>query len=184
MNQRDDLLVWMDLEMTSIVDVAVDSITEIATIITDKDLNIVAEGEDIIIKADMARFDQIPTDVRAIHDKSGIIHEVAKSTITESEAESRVLAFLQMHVTQRSSPLCGNSIYMDRIWIRNRMPKLNEYLHYRNIDVSTPKELAKRWRPDLYAEAEKMKEGKTHRAMDDIKGSIAELKFYRENWLK
>lgn len=184
MNQRGDLLVWMDLEMTSIVDVRIDSITEIATIVTDTDLNVVAEGEDIIIKADMARFDQIPADVRAIHDKSGIIHEVEKSTVTEAEAEERVIAFLEAHVAPRSSPLCGNSIYMDRIWIRNRMPKLNEYLHYRNIDVSTLKELAKRWRPDLYEAGEKMKEGKTHRAMDDIKGSIAELKFYRENWLK
>ena len=184
MNQRQDLLVWMDLEMTSLVDVRVDTITEIAVVITDNDLTIVSEGPDIVIHADPKRFDDIPADVRAIHDKSGIIPEVLKSTVTHGEAEKAVLDFVKEHVSPQSSPLCGSSMHMDRMFLYTYMPDLYNYLHHRNIDVSTIKELARRTRPELYAEAEKLNEHKKHRALDDIKASIAELKFYRDNWLK
>ena len=184
MNQRDDLLVWMDLEMTSLLDPNIDTITEVAAIITDKDLNIVAEGEPVVIKADMTRFDQIPADVLAIHQNSGIIERVRESTTTMAEAEEQVLAFVSQYCTPGSAPLCGNSMTLDRTFMRLQMPKFYGYLHYRNIDVTAIKELARRWRPELYEEAQKMKEGKTHRALDDVRGSIAELKFYRDNWLK
>lgn len=182
--QRNDLLVWMDFEMTSIVDPQVDTITEVATIITDKDLNIIAEGPQIVIKADMDRFNHIPPEVLEIHKKSGIIDRVAASTTTIAEAEDQTLAFISEYCTPGSAPLCGNSMTIDRTFMRLQMQKIYFYLHYRNIDVTTIKELARRWQPEFYEAAQKMKEGKTHRAMDDIKGSIEELKYYRENWLK
>jgi oligoribonuclease len=184
MAQRDDLLVWMDFEMTSIVDPLVDSITEVATIITDKDLTIIAEGPQIVVKADMDRFNQIPADVLEIHKKSGIIDRVRESTTTLAQAEEQTLAFISQYCTSGSAPLCGNSMTLDRTFMRLQMKKLYAYLHYRNIDVTSIKELARRWRPEFFETARKMKEGKTHRAMDDIKGSIEELRYYRENWLK
>jgi oligoribonuclease len=182
--QRNDLLVWMDFEMTSIVDPQVDTITEVAAIITDKDLNVIAEGPEIVIQADMDRFNHIPADVLAIHQKSGIIDRVRDSTTTLPEAETQMLAFVSEYCVPSTALLCGNSMTLDRTFMRLQMPQLYAYLHYRNIDVTAIKELAKRWRPEFYETAQKMKEGKTHRAMDDIKGSIAELKFYRDNWLK
>lgn len=184
MAPRDDLLVWIDLEMTSLVDPTVDSITQIATVITDKDLNIVAEGKEITIHADPKRFDQIPEDTRKVYQDSGLIPHILASTVTEAHAEVEVLDFIKEHVSPKSSPLCGNSIYNDRMFLKTRMPNLNDYLHYRTIDVSSLKELARRWRPEFFAEVQKMKANKTHHALDDIKGSIAELKFYRDNWLK
>ncbi|MCL9972417.1 MAG: oligoribonuclease [Candidatus Pacebacteria bacterium] len=184
MAQRDDLLVWIDLEMTSLVDPRVDSITQLAAIITDKDLNVVAEGEEITIHADPEQFEHIPEDTKEVYRQSGLIPSIVASTVTEAEAEERVLAFVSAYVARGTSPLCGNSIYNDRMFLKFRMPTLNEHLHYRNIDVSTFKELARRWRPELYAEAQQMKAHKTHHALDDIRGSIAELKLYRERWLK
>lgn len=184
MPQRDDLLVWIDLEMTSLVDPTVDSITQIATVITDKELNVIAEGEEITIHADAKRFDEIPLEVRAMHSDAGLIPSILASTVTEAEAEARAVAFIQQYVAQGTSPLCGNSIWSDRRFLIARMPQLNAYLHYRTIDVSTIKELARRWRPETYEVARKMKEHKTHHALDDIRGSIEELKLYRENWLK
>lgn len=184
MAQRDDVLVWIDLEMTSLVDPTIDSITQIACIITDKDLNIVAEGEEITIHAEAARFEEIPLEVRAMHSDAGLIPSILASTVTEAEAEDRVLAFIQQYVAQGTSPLCGNSIWSDKRFLMARMPKLNAYLHYRTIDVSTLKELSRRWRPEVYEVARKMKENKTHHALDDIRGSIKELRHYRENWLK
>jgi oligoribonuclease len=184
MEQRDDLLVWMDLEMTSLVNVALDSITEIAVVITDKDLNIVADGPDIVIRADATRFDEIPTDVRELHEKSGILPEILASTVTEQEAQQTILAFVQQYVQPRTSPLCGNSIHMDRLFLYHRMPDLNDYLFYRNIDVSTIKELAKRFNFPLYEEAQTRRGVKSHRAKDDILRSIEELKFYRDRFFK
>lgn len=182
--QRDDLLVWMDLEMTSLVDVRVDSITQIAVVLTDEELRPIAELEEITIHADQSAFDNIPPDAKAIYDQSGLIPDIVASTVTEAEAEARVMAFLTEHVAHKTSPLCGNSTYHDRLFLKFRMPTVESYLHYRTIDVSSVKELARRWRPELYSQVEKMKENKTHRALDDIKGSIAELRFYQENWLK
>ncbi len=182
--QRSDLLVWMDFEMTSIVDPSIDTIIEVATIITDKDLNVISEGPQIVIQADMDRFNHIPLDVLELHKKSGIIERVAASPTTITEAEDQTLEFISRYCAPGSAPLCGNSMTIDRTFMRLQMKKIYFYLHYRNIDVTTIKELARRWQPEFFEKAQKMKEGKTHRAMDDIKGSIAELKFYRENWLK
>ncbi len=184
MEQRDDLLVWIDCEMTSLLDPTIDSITQIACIITDKDLNVIAESEEITIHADKKRFDEVPEDVRKFHQDMGLIPAILASTITEAEAEQTILEMVRAHTTPGRAPMCGNTIHMDRMFIRTRMPALNAHLHYRNIDVSTIKELAKRWKPALIEQVIKMKENKTHHALDDIRGSIEELKFYRDNWLK
>lgn len=179
--QREDLLVWMDLEMTSLMDVRKDSIIEIAAVLTDKELEVVAEGPDLVIHAERETFDAIPQNVREIHEKSGIIEEVVQSTVTEADAEKQVLAFLREYVAPQSSPLCGNSIHMDRMFLYTRMPSVHSFLHYRNIDVSTIKELAKRWAPVSFSRYKK--EG-THRAKDDILQSIDELKFWRKEVFK
>ena len=184
MTQRDDLLVWIDLEMTSLVDPTIDSITQIACVITDKDLATIAESEEITIHADPKRFEEIPEQVRVMYQDNGLIPSILASTVTEKEAEARILSFIKEYVSPKSSPMCGNSIHGDRMFIKFRMPELNEYLHYRNIDISTIKELARRWQPEIASEVIRMKAGKTHRALDDIKGSIEELRHYRNNWLK
>ena len=179
--QRNDLLVWMDLEMTSLHDASTDSIIEIATVLTDQDLTIVAEGPDIVIHADESVFEKIPPEVRLIHEQSGIIPHVTASTITEREAEEATLTFLKEHTTPHSSPLCGNSIWVDRHFLKVRMPKIHEYLDYRVIDVTTVKELAKRWDPEAFSKYTKVKK---HRALDDILQSIEELRFWKKEFLK
>ncbi|HVM58858.1 MAG TPA: oligoribonuclease [Candidatus Paceibacterota bacterium] len=176
---RNDLLCWMDLEMTSVRDARKDQIIEIAVLLTDANLNVVAEGPDLVIHADAALFADIPDSARELHEKSGLIGEVAKSTITITQAEEQVLAFLKEHVEPKTAPLCGNSIHMDRHFLKLQMPKIDEYLFYRCIDVSTIKELARRWKPSIYEEAKARKGESAHRAMDDIKASISELAFYR-----
>ncbi len=181
--QRNDLLVWMDLEMSSLKSVLIDQIIEIAVILTDNDLNVVAEGPSVVIHADQALFDRDPF-VRSLHEGSGVLSASLESTVTMQEAERQVLAFLKEHVAERSSPLCGNSIHTDRHFLRLQMPAVEDYLFYRCIDVSTFKELARRWAPAVYLEAEKRKVNKIHRAKNDILQSIDELKFYREQFLK
>ncbi len=181
--QRNDLLVWMDLEMTSLLDVRKDAIIEIAAVITDNDLNLVAEGPDIIIHAPRGAFEGIPSEVQEIHKRSGIIEDCVQSTVTAEEAEMEVLAFIEAHTTPQSSPLCGNSIHMDRMFLRLQMPVLDSYLHYRCIDVSTLKGLAQRWKPELYEKWQQIRGEKKHRAKDDILQSIEELKFYRAHFL-
>ena len=182
--QRNDLLVWMDLEMTSIQDVLVDKIVEIAVVLTDKDLNMVAEGPDIVIHVEPGLFRDIPDHARAVHDASGIEAAVAASTTTAEEAEQQVFDFLREYVVEGSAPLCGNSIHMDRHFLRIQMRAVNDYLFYRCIDVSSIKELARRWAPEIYEEAERRKGKKPHRAKGDILNSIKELKFYRDNFFK
>lgn len=177
--QRDDLMVWMDLEMTSIADARVDQIIEIAVVLTDKNLQIVAEGPDIIIHAEREQFDGIAESARALHEKNGLIPLVIASTTSLKEAEDQVLAFLTEHVVQNSAPLCGNSIHMDRHFLRLQMPRVEKYLFYRCIDVSTIKELARRWAPALFEESQNRKGESAHRAKDDILASISELAFYR-----
>lgn len=184
MAQRDDLLVWIDLEMTSLVDPTVDSITQIACVITDKELHSIAESEEITIHADPQRFEEIPLSVRKMYQDNGLIPSIVASTVTEAEAEERILSCITEYVAESSSPLCGNSIWSDRRFIAARMPRLNAYLHYRCIDVSSIKELARRWNPALFEAAAELKKNKTHHALDDIRGSIAELKLYRDLWLK
>lgn len=184
MEQRTDLLVWMDLEMTSLVDPTIDSITQIATIITDRNLNVIAEGEEITIHADEERFKEVSEEVRALYQDNGLIPTILASTVTEAEAEERVLGFIRQYTVEGSSPLCGNSITYDRIFLKARMPRLNGYLHYRHIDVTALKELSLEWRPDLREAVESMKANKIHHALDDIRGSLEELRLYRECWLK
>ncbi len=181
---RNDLLVWVDLEMTSLEDVMIDRITEIAIILTDKDLNIIAEGPDIVVKTDPTIYTHIDPMVLKMHETSGIKQASIKSTVTLEEAEQIALAFLKERITPHSAPLCGNSIHTDRHFLRVQMPEFEDYLFYRCIDVSSLKELARRWAPQLYAEAEKLKGHKAHRAKSDILQSIEELRFYRKYFLK
>lgn len=177
--QRSDLLVWMDLEMTSLTDATKDQIIEAAVILTDQDLNVVAEGPDLVIHADKAQFVGIPEDALALHTKSGIMEAAQDSTLSLKDAEGQILSFLAEHVAPQSAPLCGNSIHVDRHFLRHQMPSVEDYLFYRCIDVSTIKELAKRWKPAVYEEARSRKGESAHRAKDDILASIAELRFYR-----
>ncbi len=182
--QRSDLLVWMDLEMTSIDDVNTDRITEIAVILTDANLNIVAEGPDIVIHVNPKLFECISPSARAVLDLNGLEDITAQSTISAQEAQERVLTFLKEWVVKNSAPLCGNSIHMDRHFLRIQMRPIEDYLFYRCIDVSSLKELARRWAPEIYNEVQRNKIDKKHRALDDIKQSIDELKFYRKTFLK
>lgn len=182
--QRDDLLVWIDLEMTSVADVLKDKITEIAVILTDKNLNIVAEGPDIIIHVEPKAFTHVPQKLRDLFAYTHLEELTQASTTTAQEAETQVLAFLKEYIAPQSAPLCGNSIHVDRAFLRVQMPTVHRYLFYRCIDVSSIKELARRWAPDIYTEAERRKVDKKHRAKDDILQSIDELRFYRDTFLK
>lgn len=177
--QRNDLMVWVDLEMTSLQDALVDRITEIAVVLTDKDLNIVAEGPEIVIHVDDALFDRVPEEARAVYLENGMRENSAKSMVMMEEAEQQVLAFLTEHVEEQTAPLCGNSIHVDRHFLRLQMPRVEKHLFYRCIDVSSIKELARRWAPALYEEASLRKGVKPHRAKGDIMNSIEELRFYR-----
>ena len=181
--QRNDLWVWMDIEMTSLVDVNVDRIIQLAAVITDKELNVVADGPEITVHADRSAFEKIPSEVQELHEKSGVLEASVASTITVHEAEAEMLAFLREHTEPGTVPLCGNSVHMDRMFLKAQMPGLYDHLFYRNIDVSTLKELARRWKPELYDEWQRMKGEKTHRAKEDILRSIEELKYYREKFL-
>ncbi|MEZ5376538.1 MAG: oligoribonuclease [Acidimicrobiales bacterium] len=175
------MLAWMDLEMTGL-DPTRHVIVEIATLITDDDLNIVAEGPDLVIHATEAELAEMDDVVIDMHTKSGLLDAIRSSTLTLEEAGAQTLAFLQEHLGPRSVPLCGNSIGMDRRFLAAYLNDIEEFLHYRSIDVSTIKELGKRWDPKAISGAPK-KTG-THRALDDIKESIAELAFYREAMFK
>ncbi len=176
---RNDLLVWIDLEMTSVKDALVDRITEIAVVLTDADLNVVAEGPNLVVHVPESLIDRVDLDYREVYEKNGLRELVAESVISAEEAERQVLAFLTTHVTPQSAPLCGNSIHMDRHFLRLQMPTLEKYLHYRCIDVSSIKELARRWHPEVYAEARAKKGATLHRALSDIYESIDELRLYR-----
>lgn len=181
--QRNDLLVWIDLEMTSL-DVRRDSIIEIATVITDSSLEVVAEGPDIIIHADKEQFDGIPEVVKEMHTKSGVMEASIKSIVSLEDAERETLEFIATYVEKGSSPLCGNSIHMDRMFLRFYMPNLDSYLHYRCIDVSTIKGLAERWKKSVFDGWKNERGEKKHRAKDDILQSIQELKYYKDNFFK
>ncbi len=154
-------------------------IVEIATIITDDDLNVVAEGPDLVIHATPAQLSEMGEFVTEMHTKSGLLPAILASTVSVRDAELATLAFMKSHIPDaRSVPLCGNSIGTDRRFLEEYMPELENFFHYRNVDVSTIKELARRWHPTvLGATPEK---ATTHRALDDIKESIAELVHYRD----
>jgi oligoribonuclease len=180
-DQTPSKLVWMDLEMTGL-DPDRDVIIEMATLITDKDLNVIAEGPEIAIQRPQSMFELMDQWNREHHTKSGLWAKVVASEISETKAEELTLNFIKQHIGPRESPLCGNSIWQDRRFIAKHMKKLDAYLHYRLIDVSTLKTLGKMWYPN---EVVKLPEKDSqHRALDDIKESIEELKAYRKLFLK
>ena len=171
----------MDLEMTGL-DPTRHVIVEIATLITDDELNLVAEGPDLVIHATDAELAEMGDVVVTMHTKSGLLDQIGSSTITLDDAGAQTLAFLREHIpAARSVPLCGNSIGTDRRFLATYLPEIEEYLHYRSVDVSTLKELAKRWNPTILAGAPEKAEG--HRALDDIRESVEELRYYRESFL-
>lgn len=174
-----DLLAWMDLEMTGL-DPAKHVIVEIATLLTDDELNIIETGPELVIKTDeaaLAGMDQVVIDM---HTKSGLLDQIRASTVTHEQAAQETLEFLKAHIPASGSvPLCGNSIGMDRRFLSVHMPEIEEFLHYRSIDVSTIKELTRRWYPQVLADAPRKEVG--HRALDDVTESINELKYYRSS---
>jgi oligoribonuclease len=170
----------MDLEMTGL-DATSDVIVEIATLVTDDDLQVVAEGPDLVVQAPESALSGMDDVVVEMHTRSGLLDAIRASTVTLAEAGTETLAFIREHVPEpRTVPLCGNSIGTDRRFLAAYLPAIEEHLHYRSIDVSTVKELARRWRPELLAAAPTKAAG--HRAMDDIRESVAELAFYRERF--
>lgn len=173
-------LVWMDLEMTGL-DPDKERIIEIATIITDSELNTVAEGPVFAVKQPQAFFDAMDEWNQTHHSGSGLLDRISREGVSEREAEAATLAFVEQHVGEREAPLCGNTIWQDRRFLSRYMPTLEAYLHYRMIDVSSVKELAKRWRPDVAKAFSKKNE---HTALADIRESIGELKHYREHFFK
>lgn len=180
MAQDQNHLIWLDLEMTGL-EPDTDRIIEIALVITDGGLNTVAEAPVIAVHQSDAVLDGMDDWNKDTHGKSGLIARVKASPDGEAEAEAAMLAFLQEWVPARASPMCGNSVCQDRRFLARHMPKLEAWFHYRNLDVSTLKELAKRWRPEVYKGVEK--KGK-HEALADIHESIAELAHYREHFLR
>jgi len=170
-------LVWIDLETTGL-SVARRAILEIATIITDKDLNLVAEGPTLVIHHPDRVLDRIDAWAEKQHAYSGLIEISRNSDISLQEAEQQTLTFLRKHTTRKSSPLCGNSVTLDRRFLMHHMPDLNAHLSHRNVDVSSISELAHRWYPGLMS---KLGKDVNHRAMDDIRGSIEELRMYRRH---
>lgn len=173
-------LVWMDLEMTGLDPEGGDRIIEMATVITDTNLNTIAEGPVIAVKQPDSLLDAMDAWNTKTHNNSGLVERVKNSTISEKDAEKLTLEFICKHVKRNQSPLCGNSIWQDRRFLAKFMPTLEQYLHYRILDVSTIKELAKRWKPSVYKDLEKS--GK-HEALADIIESIEELKHYRDAFL-
>lgn len=168
---------WIDCEMTGL-DLSKDALVEIAALVTDSELNILGDGVDVVIHVDDALLDAMPEVVAEMHARSGLTEAVRRSTVTVAEAEKQVLDYVRQHVPEaRTAPLCGNSIATDRGFIARDMPTLDGHLHYRMVDVSSIKELCRRWYPRIYyAQPDK---GLAHRALADIQESIRELRYYR-----
>jgi oligoribonuclease len=178
----DDRLVWLDLEMTGL-DVARHTIVEIAVLVTDAELEPVDEGIDIVVHQPPEALAEMDDFVRKMHAKSGLTPAIESSEVSLEEAGKRSLEYVREHVPEaRVAPLCGNSIGVDRRFLDRYLPELDAYLHYRSIDVSSFKELCRRWYPDVYRKRPGKKE--VHRALEDVRESIAELRFYRETMLK
>lgn len=177
---RSDLLCWIDLEMTGL-DPRQNTIIEIATLLTDNHLEPVAAGPEIIVHADELHLSRMIEIVRDMHTKSGLVERVRASTASLRDAELETLAFLKRWCMPRTAPLCGNSIWCDRMFLKHQMPAVDEFLHYRTIDVSSFKEVATRWSVPTVGGAPR--KGDKHRALEDIQESIAELRHYKERWL-
>ena len=180
MPQNPNNLIWIDLEMTGL-DTQNDVIIEIATIVTDSELNTLAEGPVLAIHQTDEILNAMDDWNTKQHGGSGLTERVKNSTINEAEAERQTIEFLRQYVPANASPMCGNSICQDRRFLARCMPALENYFHYRNLDVSSLKELAKRWAPEVFKGFSKES---SHLALDDIRDSIAELKYYREQLLK
>lgn len=173
-------LVWIDLEMTGL-DTLTDDIIEIATIVTDEDLNVLAEGPVMAIKVSDRVLNGMDEWNTKQHGQSGLVDRVRRSTVTLAQAEAETIKFLSKWVDSGKSPMCGNSICQDRRFMARQMPELEKFFHYRNLDVSSIKELCFRWRPDVLRSFEK---NGSHLALDDIRDSIRELKHYRQHFFK
>ncbi len=173
-------LIWIDLEMTGL-DTMNDTIIEIATIVTDSELNILAEGPVFAIKTPDIVLNAMDDWNTRQHGQSGLIDRIRRSTVTLEQAESESIAFLSKYVEPGRSPMCGNSVCQDRRFMARQMPALERFFHYRNLDVSSVKELAFRWRPDILESFEKKG---THLALDDIRDSIRELRHYKQHFFK
>ena len=172
-----DRLVWIDCEMTGL-DLRSDLLIEVAALVTDSELNLLGDGIDIVIGADADQMARMPDVVKEMHASSGLTDEVLASTVTLQEAERQVLDYVKQHVPEpKKAPLCGNSIATDRAFLTRDMPLLDDWLHYRMVDVSSVKELARRWYPRAYFNAPK--KGGGHRALADIEESVQELRYYR-----
>ncbi|GAB4179806.1 MAG: oligoribonuclease [Rhodocyclaceae bacterium] len=173
-------LVWLDLEMTGL-DPDRDRIIEIAMVVTDAALETVAEAPVLVVHQDDAVLDAMDNWNKGTHARSGLIDKVRAATASEAEVEAQCLGFLGDHLPARASPMCGNSICQDRRFLARHMPRLEAFFHYRNLDVSVLKELARRWKPEVYKSFQKQNR---HEALADIHESIAELKHYREHFLR
>ena len=180
MAQDPNALIWIDMEMSGL-NPETDRIIEIAIVITDAQLNTVAEAPVLVVHQPDAVLDVMDNWNKSTHKKSGLIDRVKASVLSEAEVEAQMIEFLSQHVPKGVSPICGNSVHQDRRFLARNMPKLEAYFLYRNLDVSTLKELAKRWKPQIMAGF--VKHGK-HEALADIHESIEELKYYREHFLK
>lgn len=176
----DQNLIWIDLEMTGLFP-ATDRIIEIAVVVTDPQLTVRVEGPVFAVHQSDATLDAMDAWNKGTHGRSGLIDRVKASTVDEAEAEARTIEFLQRHVPRGKSPMCGNTICQDRRFLANYMPKLEAFFHYRNLDVSTLKELARRWKPEVL---DGFKKAQAHTALADIHESIDELLHYRQHFLQ
>ena len=176
--RKNDRLVWVDMEMSGL-NPETDRILEIAMIVTDGDLNIVAEGPVLVVHQENSVLDRMDAWNKGTHGKSGLIDKVKASTLGEGAVEQQCIEFLKQHVKSGISPMCGNTIHQDRRFMNRYMPKLEAYFHYRNIDVSTVKELCKRWHPEI---ASGFIKKQAHTALADIVESVEELRYYREKF--
>lgn len=177
---KEQRLVWIDMEMTGL-DPEKERIIELAAVVTEPDLTLVAEGPVLVVHQPDSLLEAMDKWNQSTHGRSGLIDKVKASTLTEAQAEERMLEFLAQHVPAGKSPMCGNTIGQDRRFMVRYMPRLEAFFHYRNLDVSTLKELALRWKPEVYRSFVKQAR---HEALADIYESIAELKHYREHFIR
>lgn len=180
MAQDANNLIWLDMEMSGL-NPERDRILEVAIVITDSQLETVAEAPVLVVRQDSEILQNMDTWNQSTHGRSGLIEKVKTSTLSEAEVSQQMLDFVMQHVPSNSSPMCGNSICQDRRFLARWMPKLGEYFHYRNLDVSTVKELCKRWKPEI---AKGFNKQSKHEALADIYESIEELKYYREHFVR